>query len=473
MRRRKFIIIFTLMFIFSFFNLHTYAGTSFEPINVYNIVNELSSKEYKGRLVGEDGNLKAQKYIEEYFKSIGLDPGGDNGTYLQSFEIITPLLDGSCYFKIYDLKGKKVKEYAYGTEFKEMPYGASAPGTVLGRAKTELSSKGNILLSSGGKISEMASDYENDLALKTKGISAVVYSSNMNYRFRSPYKLQSDYARGIVKVMVTDKVFKELLDFSNKGYTFEIKSSLDIKKVTASNVIGMIKGKKPNLPPIILSAHFDHVGFDADGVIYPGAFDNASGTAFLLELARVLKSSGKNDRTIIFAAFNGEEVGLVGSEYFVNHPPVDINNGECINFDMVGAVKNIPLSILTYGADESFSREIEDIARKLQINTNLLNENNSDHGPFCIKGINAVTLIHDDTTKIHTPEDTIKNFNMEKTEEVFAVVSSYLKTKDVKVAFSYKVQNSSNMRNFIILSMCFLLLFVLIYYSKRESIEKR
>jgi Zn-dependent M28 family amino/carboxypeptidase len=69
-------------------------------------------------------------------------------------------------------------------------------------------------------------------------------------------------------------------------------------------VIGILEGKDKTLPPIILSSHLDHVGYNADDKYWPGAFDNASGTAFIMEYARVLKDLGTPNRTIIFAALD-------------------------------------------------------------------------------------------------------------------------------------------------------------------------
>jgi aminopeptidase YwaD len=448
---------------------HALGKDSFDTNNIYKTIREISSSEYGGRLTGDKGNIKTQEYIQKYFKTIGLEPLGDNKTYLQEFDIVVPSLNGNCYFKVLDKNKKVIKDYIYGTDFKENPYGASTNGIVNGTARVKLSDGGNILLMSNGRIGEQEVDYQMDITLKEKGIKAVVSPTNMNYRFRSPYKLQSNYPEGIVKVMVTKKVFDELMNYQKDGYTLEIKSSLQVKKIKANNVLGVIRGKNPTLPPLILSAHFDHVGLDADGVLYPGALDNASGVAVLLESARVLKSVKNLERTVIFAAFNGEEVGLVGSEYFVKHPPMNIKAAECINFDMVATTTDMPLSLLSYGADDAFSKELEAIAKANGIKTKLLNENNSDHGPFCANGINAVTLIYDDVTKIHTPKDDLSNIDSIKTLEVFSLVSSYLSSRNIETAFSYKVQNTGRDYKFLIISLGFVAVFAIIALSKNRK----
>lgn len=115
------------------------------------------------------------------------------------------------------------------------------------------------------------------------------------------------------------------------------------RTVNERNVIGMIGGTDPLLKDqyIILSAHFDHIGVrkgnDADS-IYNGADDNAAGTCTLLGIAKTIKDSGlKPGRTIVFAAFSGEESGMRGSRNFVANSPVSLKNVYAdLNFEMTG-----------------------------------------------------------------------------------------------------------------------------------------
>jgi hypothetical protein len=419
-------IIFTLIL-----SINVYADDIFNYKNVYNITNELSQDKYRGRLAGDRGNNMAEQLIVDYFKSEKLKPIGDNGTYLQKFDVYVPSVDGACYFKVLDNTGKLIKEYKYGTEFKEAYQGSSSNGIVNGTIKEDVKESGVIYLSKGRSSGESPSTYEQDEALMAKGVKAVIYPYSSNMRFRSPYKQQVPYNKGLVKVYVSQNLISELEDYIGKNYTFEIKSTVNFKKVSVNNVLGMIEGSDKSLPPVILSAHFDHVGYDADGMIYPGALDNASGTAMLIEAARVLKGNNSGKRTIIIAAFNAEEEGLLGSKYFVQHPTVSIKDAECINFDMVGTVKDIPLSVLSTTTRTSFATEILDMARNASVVTNVLYENNSDHASFCFAGYDAVTLIHDDIDKIHSPADSIVNFNENKLDDVSATLEKFLNNKGI------------------------------------------
>ncbi|WDC84871.1 M28 family metallopeptidase [Caloramator sp. mosi_1] len=260
-----------------------------------------------------------------------------------------------------------------------------------------------------------------------QGVKAVIYSFDRMMRFRSPYKEQMDYKEGLIKISVQTNVLRELEQFKRQGYYIEIKSPVNYKKVKVSNIVGIKEGKDKTLPPLIFSAHLDHVGFDADGVIYPGALDNASGVAFLLEVARALKNTNY-DRNIIFIAFNAEEVGLIGSSYFVKNSKVDLKDAEVINFDMVGSKQDVPLSILSSSNRSNFSRNILGLLKD-KIKCKSIYQDNSDHAPFCYKDIKAVTFIHDDTSKIHTPKDTIENIDIDRFGDVFNAVNIYLESR--------------------------------------------
>ena len=105
----------------------------------------------------------------------------------------------------------------------------------------------------------------------------------------------------------------------------------------AANVIGILPGTDPALASeaVVVGAHYDHLG-GADGVVYPGADDNGSGTAVVLGLARAFAAAGGTGRTLVFAFFGAEELGLIGSRHYVNRPavPLDRTVG-MVNFDML------------------------------------------------------------------------------------------------------------------------------------------
>src|SRR5688572_1505652 len=141
-----------------------------------------------------------------------------------------------------------------------------------------------------------------------------------------------------------------------KGVSLNLTVNVNRVESPSHNVIGILPGSDPKLKDeaIVIGAHYDHLGrggqgslAQSEGEIHHGADDNASGTAGLLELARMFSTqSPKPRRTIVFIAFSGEEEGLIGSNYYVNHPVVPLQNTVAmINLDMVGRLNNQRLVI--------------------------------------------------------------------------------------------------------------------------------
>src|ERR1043166_9502528 len=142
----------------------------------------------------------------------------------------------------------------------------------------------------------------------------------------------------------------------DENSTASLTTDLVRKEVQAYNVIGVLEGSDRLLKneTIIVGAHYDHLGRGGEGSLAPrsgeshhGADDNASGTAGVLELARLFTSQRvKPKRTIVFMCFTGEEEGLLGSSYYVNHPVVPLaNTVAMINMDMIGRMKDRKLII--------------------------------------------------------------------------------------------------------------------------------
>jgi hypothetical protein len=191
------------------------------------------------------------------------------------------------------------------------------------------------------------------------------------------------------------------------------------------NVVALIPGRDPTLRGqyVVIGAHFDHLGRSVVGALDPnrgdairnGADDNASGTAAALELARLL-SARPTRRSIIIAHFSGEELGLLGSQWFVDHapPPVALDSIDAmINFDMVGRLRNDKL--IVYGV--ATARELgaildsANVAPSLAISAQGDGFGPSDHSSFYAKGIPVLhffTDLHDD---YHSATDDVEKIN--------------------------------------------------------------
>ncbi len=144
-----------------------------------------------------------------------------------------------------------------------------------------------------------------------------------------------------------------------------ISTEVNEVEATSWNVGGYLEGNDPNLKNewIIIGAHFDHLGMGGEGSLYRGnepqihngADDNASGTTGVLELAEKFASiKNQLKRNIVFFTFSGEELGLLGSDYLVNHLPFPAEDAiTMINMDMIGRLKDS--SLIVYGTGTSSS----------------------------------------------------------------------------------------------------------------------
>lgn len=207
-----------------------------------------------------------------------------------------------------------------------------------------------------------------------------------------------------------------------KGYT-RIEEYSEAKGNNVSqNVLAKIVGTDPQLKEqaIVLGGHMDHLGI-RNGYIYNGADDNASGTAVVMEIARVLaQAEFKSKRTLVFACWTGEEMGLYGSNYFVENPcggvTVDKIAGS-FNLDMVGLGQEIPASgALNFPSIWEVIKRDQDEDVMSVIKPSTGGPGGSDHSAFIKQGIETVFLITDpwaDHPDYHKPEDDVAKIDPE------------------------------------------------------------
>ncbi len=184
------------------------------------------------------------------------------------------------------------------------------------------------------------------------------------------------------------------------------------KEVPANNVIGILDGSDQSLRNefIVVGAHYDHLGRGGagslaprEGEIHHGADDNASGVAAVLELARLLTNQKpKPKRSIVFIAFSGEEEGLLGSNFYVNHPVVPLaNTVAMINLDMVGRVKNKNLIIGGVGTAQEWRAIIDsaNVAGAMTVTATATESSASASKYPLVVGSNGRTIVSADTGK--------------------------------------------------------------------------
>ncbi|MBP86082.1 MAG: hypothetical protein CMJ64_05090 [Planctomycetaceae bacterium] len=225
------------------------------------------------------------------------------------------------------------------------------------------------------------------------------------------------------------------------------------------NVMGLLEGSDPELKKevIVLGAHYDHVGYGSRrnsygpfGYVHNGADDNASGTAGLLETAEAfLQMPSQPRRSVMFAFWDGEEKGLLGSKHFVANPTVPLKNIVfMINLDMIGRLRNQQLQVYGSRTTPGLRRFVSEINYEsdLRLNFNWELKANSDHHSFIAKGVPALmfhTGLHDD---YHRPSDDSHKVNsqgMEQASRFLFGVAYQLADREVLGPFRAQGQNET------------------------------
>lgn len=240
------------------------------------------------------------------------------------------------------------------------------------------------------------------------------------------------------------------------GIEVRISTSVTRRRLTATNVLGMVEGADPRLRHewVVVGAHFDHTGVDDDR-IFNGADDNASGVAGLLEvaeaLARAADEGRRPRRSILLAAWNAEERGLLGTWAFTERPPVPLDRiVAVVNMDMIGRDEEIPadggmrfagldpqtarsnhnaVNLLGYSRSADLREAATAANRSIGLDLRFRYDNNrsnllrrSDHWPFLFHGVPAIfihTGLHPD---YHTERDRPEKINYEKMERIVRFV---------------------------------------------------
>lgn len=212
----------------------------------------------------------------------------------------------------------------------------------------------------------------------------------------------------------------------NNPHSADTASFSDEERI-ARNVIGLIEGSEQPEKYIVIGAHYDHLGMGAFGSLYTrsnkqihnGADDNASGTSGVLELAQYF-SENKPQKSLIFVAFSGEEMGLLGSQHFVENSPVDLEQIQAmINMDMIGRLKDNQLLIFGTGTSDGWSDLITKAnTDSLSIKTVPDGTGASDHTSFYNKQIPVLHYFTDTHADYHRPSDDTAYINSKGEDRV-------------------------------------------------------
>lgn len=404
----------------------------FDGARAWQVDSVLASPSFGGQRSGTPGAAAAEKWIATRFAEAGLRPAAEGGGYLQGFPVIgyepeaasLELLDGPF--------GKT--RFVLGDDFTLMltpaggkvtaeavlvGYGIDAP--AKGRCDYDGSDlRGKIAVIIRGRPPD-GQNWDREYLRTHTFAAAVAHGAVAVLYFLDPQPVAGAalapeiYDPAIPAGYISEPIVRLLLRgtgwtlkdvreklasrpfpvATGKRLRFEVRVS-GTAIATAHNVLGMIPGADSSLGAevVIIGAHHDQLGCDADGRLYPGADDNASGVAVVLEMARAAQAAGwQPRRTVLFATFGGEEMGLLGARYLASHLPVDSTRVVAmVNLDMVGQGDG-GLGIAggaRLGRPYFEWRAGLDPGRAAGLQERRLSGEHSDYAPFAARGIPAV-----------------------------------------------------------------------------------
>ena len=415
-------------------------------------VDWLADDDREGRGVGTEGLVEARDWLARRFEQLGLEPAGEDGGWLQAFEVpVAVELDEGTRLAI---GGREVASDAFTPAAFSASASASGPVVAAGHG---------IVAPELGIDDYEGLDVEGKLVAVRRFVPASFGSDDERRYGDLRYKAFTARERGAAGLLVVDlpvldgSAAEVPEDAALPGLTLETGSdaglpvalvtreagaalfadgtptpvraelSVRLRKRTAPawNVVGRLPAgaAETHAGPVIVGAHYDHLGFGGTSSLAPGADephngadDNASGTAALLEVARVLAGRrGELSRDVVFAAFSGEESGILGSGLFARQPPggVDVEGAVAmINMDMVGRLRD-RLTVLGIDSAEEWEALVPPLCAELELPCELGGDayGPSDHTSFYAAGVPVLMLftgVHDD---YHRPSDDTEKIN--------------------------------------------------------------
>lgn len=393
-------------------------------------IETLSSPKFQGRGYVKKGDKIASQYLAKQFKQFGLQPLGLDYFQTYSFKVNTfpnkmgVWIDGKLLEPARDFYVNPASARIKG-EFPIIHYGLKDVNKDTSQIKTFFRANHNsnfiIVDTAGWGKNEIRKTVFGALAgnlLKAKGIIDVVDSGTI-FSVRT---FENDYARLTLKRKAIPEDAKS------------IRLNIDQKLIdhTTQNVIGYLPGETDTF--LVFTAHYDHLGRMGKNTYFPGANDNASGTAMILDLIRELSQKKSHRYSYAFMLFSGEEAGLLGSSYYVQHPLFPLNKIKMVlNFDMVGTGAG-GVNVFN-GTVHPKEYQLLDSINKTNNFGVVFNQKStsrgSDHYPFHQRGIPALFILTEDkSAPYHVPQDIAERLTFKCYENLYKIIYQYIEAKE-------------------------------------------
>jgi aminopeptidase YwaD len=418
-------------------------------------VRYLAAPDLKGRATGSPELEKAAQYIASQFRSFGLNPT----------ELAFPVTLGAHLGNKNHLKFKELHEtraLVSGKDYQPLSFSSSgelhAPVVFAGYGITDkkenyddydgldVTGKFVLLLRHEPRESphkEHAPFAEKAVNAKMHGARGVILVNDTDHHEGTAddlgklsdsagpkdagvlfVRVRSEIAEGWLKAEGRDlhAIAKEIEtdghshSFALAKLTVDLSVDVRVETKTAHNVAAYLPGETDEF--VVVGAHYDHLGLGDEhslspsliGTVHPGADDNASGTAGVIELARWATRQPKPKRGILFLTFAGEELGLLGSEWFVNHPTYPLEKAVAmINMDMIGRIREGKIYLSGSGTGSTFPKLLEDVKPPTPLQIDLAEKagyGSSDHTSFTTKGVPVLFFFSGLHADYHKTTDT-------------------------------------------------------------------
>jgi hypothetical protein len=434
--------------------------------NIYNTLDRLASEEFRGRHTGHEGYTDAASWVAEMFNDWGLEPASEEHGYLLPFPVqYTIIDDASMSIYIVDEDADAgYREIVLEPEADFLPllysdsadrtadvvfigWGIHAPDTGYDDY-FGVDVQDKFVMCFRGTPDPQDRRYQHHDEHRTRMQRAKEMGAiGLIYIYEEPIaNPNGDWIENFTPVKISYSAADKLL--GNRGFnsselradllkykrplSFEVTSQVRIRvasthfpDATGFNVAGYIEGENPELRDevIVVGAHLDHCGTHM-GLMFPGADDNASGSAVVIEIARAFAENNvRTGRSILFTLFGGEEMGLIGSRYLVENFPQQFTTiSYMINFDMVGAGDGAVCGFSAGHPDlrdlvENLDDENQTVQRYFPIRD--LGVRGSDHAAFHAMGVPVLYFVSNGPhIKYHTTGDTIYRMNPSVMEDI-------------------------------------------------------
>lgn len=434
----------------------------------------LASDALEGRLTGSPGEKLSAEYIADVFKKYGLKPYGNANTYFQTFEIVT-LRMATDSGKL-EIAGQKMRQFV---DFYPMSLSANraeiqsiAENVGFGiNSKSPLRNdyegkdvKGKVVIIDMGSPDGIHphSEYLAWHGIESRVSEAIKQGASGVIFYRSSEKIEKP--DGNLSLKTTPSAIPVV--YCNRelgslpiGTPVELRVNIKSISELGHNVIGFKDNHAKHT--VVIGAHHDHLGLGQmgnslateNGLIHNGADDNASGVAALLSLAKDLKKGKKWNKgnNYLFIAFSGEELGLLGSKYFTEHPTIPLESvNYMLNMDMVGKLDSSKKVLVINGIGTSpqwkttLDNVVLDSLKIKEIKTTESGIGASDHTSFYLKNIPAVHFFTGQHVHYHKPSDDVEIINVRGEVWVVRFIENVIKGLNEKGKLEFTTTKNSD-----------------------------